>query len=92
MGDIRIFSMSNGNAFELKGHAAALEKSLQIYIERNLEPLLGIMFLGSEYSTGKTHGGRIDTLGIDENGFLVIKNDEDLEKAKPLILQSYEGN
>jgi len=72
MADIRIFSMKNGNAAELKGQAAALEKSLQTYIERNLEPLLGIMFLGSEYSTGKTHGGRIDTLGIDENGFPVI--------------------
>ncbi|MFY1643671.1 DUF5655 domain-containing protein, partial [Methanoculleus bourgensis] len=29
-------------------------------------------FLEREYSTGKTHGGRIDTLGIDENGFPVI--------------------
>lgn len=72
MADIRIFSMKNGNAAELKGRAAALEKSLQTYIERNLEPLLGIIFLDSEYSTGKTHGGRIDTLGIDENGFPVI--------------------
>ena len=34
--------------------------------------MLGITFLESEYSTGKTHGGRIDTLGIDENGFPVI--------------------
>ena len=29
-------------------------------------------FLASEYSTGKTHGGRIDTLGIDENNSPVI--------------------
>ncbi|WP_245611639.1 DUF5655 domain-containing protein [Methanolacinia paynteri] len=50
----------------------ALEKSLQKYIEKNLESLLGITFLASEYATGKTHGGRIDTLGIDENGFPVI--------------------
>jgi predicted transport protein len=28
--------------------------------------------LGTEYRTGKTHGGRIDTLGIDENGSPVI--------------------
>lgn len=72
MGDIRIFSMESGRASELKGQAVTLEKSLQNYIERNLEPLLGIMFLESEYATGKTHGGRIDTLGIDENGFPVI--------------------
>jgi len=72
MGDIRIFSMKDGGASELKGHSVALEKSLQNYIERNLESILGITFLGSEYSTGKTHGGRIDTIGIDENGFPVI--------------------
>jgi len=31
-----------------------------------------IRFLATEYSTGKTHGGRIDTLGIDENNSPVI--------------------
>ena len=29
-------------------------------------------FSASEYSTGKAHGGRIDTLGMDENGCPVI--------------------
>ena len=72
MGDIRIFRIDGPGACELKGSSVALEKSLQIYIEKNLEQLLGITFLESEYSTGKTHGGRIDTLGIDENGFPVI--------------------
>jgi predicted transport protein len=72
MGDIRIFRIDGTEARELKGSSVALEKSLQIYIEKNLESLLGITFLESEYSTGKTHGGRIDTLGIDENGFPVI--------------------
>ena len=72
MGDIRIFSMKGGDAAELKGHSVALEKSLQNFIEKNLESLLGITFLGSEYTTGKTHRGRIDTIGIDENGFPVI--------------------
>ena len=41
-------------------------------IERNSETFLGVRFLVTEYSTGKTHGGRIDTLGIDENGWPVI--------------------
>jgi predicted transport protein len=41
-------------------------------MEKNLETFLGVRFLASEYSTGKTHGGRIDTLGIDENGCPVI--------------------
>lgn len=72
MGDIRIFNIKGPHAEELKGSSVALEKSLQTYMEQNLEPLLGVTFLASEYATGKTHGGRIDTLGIDENGFPVI--------------------
>lgn len=33
---------------------------------------MGVTFLATEYSTGSNHGGRIDTLGIDENGSPVI--------------------
>jgi predicted transport protein len=33
---------------------------------------LGVRFLASEYATGKTHRGRIDSLGLDENGCPVI--------------------
>lgn len=72
MSDTRIFKTSGNSARELKGTSIALEKSLQNYIENNLETLLGIKFLASEYSTGKTHRGRIDTLGIDENNSPVI--------------------
>ncbi|MDF1587300.1 DUF5655 domain-containing protein [Rhodospirillales bacterium YIM 152171] len=31
-----------------------------------------MQFLASEFSTGRRHGGRVDTLGIDENGSPVI--------------------
>ena len=34
--------------------------------------LLGVRFLATEYATGKTHGGRIDSLGIDEDNSPVI--------------------
>lgn len=34
--------------------------------------MLGIRFVASEHSTGKAHSGRIDTLGLDENGSPVI--------------------
>jgi predicted transport protein len=37
-----------------------------------MEALLGMRFLASEYSTGPVHGGRIDSLGIDENGAPVV--------------------
>lgn len=72
MSDIKLFRTKAGKATELKGTSVALEKSLQGLIESNLETLLGVRFLESEYRTGSKHGGRIDTLGIDENGFPVI--------------------
>ncbi|MGH7821478.1 MAG: DUF5655 domain-containing protein [Candidatus Binatia bacterium] len=72
MSDLKLFRVNDANAVELAGGAVALEKSLQTLIERNLDTLLGVRFLASEYSTGPKHGGRIDTLGIDENGSPVI--------------------
>lgn len=72
MSDIQLFQINAGKATELKGYASDLEKPLQTLIENNLDTLLGIRFLASEYSTGKTHGGRIDSLGLDENHCPVI--------------------
>jgi predicted transport protein len=70
--DIKLFALDAGSAKEILGSATTLEKSLQNLIERNLEAILNIRLLGSEYSTGPKHGGRIDTLGIDENASPVI--------------------
>jgi predicted transport protein len=50
----------------------AVEKSLQTLIETHLEAFLGVRFLATELTTSKAHGGRIDTVGIDENGSPVI--------------------
>lgn len=72
MSDIKLFRMSGGTATELQGNASDMEKPLQTLIETNLQPLLNIRFIASEYSTGKTHGGRIDSLGLDENYCPVI--------------------
>lgn len=72
MSDIKLFRFTSDAVTELEGHSVSLEKSLQELIERNLEAFLGVRFLGSEYSTGKKQPGRIDTLGIDENGCPVI--------------------
>lgn len=72
MSDIKIFRLSGDTVTEIEGHSAEIEKSLQTLIEKHLETFLGVRFLASEYSTGKTHGGRLDTLGIDENGCPVI--------------------
>lgn len=72
MSDIKLFHLIAGKATELQGDASDLEKPLQTLIEANLEALLGIRFLATEYSTGKTHAGRIDSLGLDENNCPVI--------------------
>lgn len=72
MSDIKLFRIQADSAKELRGDSAALERSLQRQIESHLQTLLGVRMLASEYSTGKEHGGRIDTLGIDENGVPVI--------------------
>ncbi|OAI61099.1 transporter [Ralstonia solanacearum] len=72
MTDIQLFRLNGGTATELTGYAAPLEKALQTLIEGQMETLLGVRFLAGEYETGKTHRGRIDSLGLDENGCPVI--------------------
>ncbi|WP_188260214.1 DUF5655 domain-containing protein [Azospirillum tabaci] len=72
MSDIKVFRVTPAGVAELPTKSASIEKSLQTLFEKNLEALLGVRFLATEYSTGKVHGGRIDTLGIDENGCPVI--------------------
>ncbi len=72
MGDIKLFYIAVNQVTELTGQSVAIEKSLQTLIEQHLEAFLGVRFLASEHSTGQTHGGRIDTLGLDENNFPVI--------------------
>jgi len=65
--DIKLFRVDAELVEELTASAFGVEKGLQALIEKNLAVLLGMRFMASEYSTGRTHGGRIDTLGIDEN-------------------------
>ena len=73
MSDIQLFRLDGaGTVTELAGQAAPLEKTLQTLIEGQMETFLGVRFLASEYATGKTHKGRIDSLGLDENGCPVI--------------------
>jgi predicted transport protein len=70
MSDIKLFRIGAGTVDELVGTTDTVEKSVQTFFEMNLEALLGVRFLASEFTT--SHGGRIDTLGLDENGCPVI--------------------
>ncbi len=70
MSDIKLYRMAQGGVSELAGGAVALEKSLQNLFEANLDTLLGVRFLASEFATNE--GGRMDSLGIDENNSPVV--------------------
>jgi predicted transport protein len=72
MSETRLFQLNGLTVSEIASEAGGLEKSLQTLIERNLPTMLGVQFLASEYPTGKLHGGRIDTLGLDEDDCPVI--------------------
>ncbi len=72
MSDIKLFQLDGNKVTQLINTSLALERSLQSLIEQHLEDFLGVRFLATEYSTGPIHGGRIDSLGIDENSCPVI--------------------
>lgn len=72
MSDTKLFQIKGDTVSKIEGSSVAIEKTLQTLLERHLEEFLGVRFLASEYSTGPTHGVRIDTLGLDENDCPVI--------------------
>ncbi|MGW7092086.1 DUF5655 domain-containing protein [Streptomyces sp. NPDC054874] len=73
MAELMLFRRdADGRDVELSGSTVALEVELQRRVEAGLEQMLGIRFVASEYATGPWHRGRIDTLGLDENGNPVV--------------------
>jgi predicted transport protein len=70
--EFKLFRIGTSMTAEIPGRSAQVEKSLQVLFEANLEPLIGVRFLATEFGTGKIHSGRIDTLGLDENNCPVI--------------------
>lgn len=73
MAELMLFRRdADGRDVELSGSTVALEVELQQRVEAGLEQMLGIRFVASEYATGPWHRGRIDTLGLDENGSPVV--------------------
>ncbi len=72
MSDIKLFNIRDGLVSPMTASIMPLEKDLQLLFESNLEALLDIRFIASEFSTGPVHGGRIDTLGLDQDGCPVI--------------------
>ncbi len=67
-----IFVVKKNSARPLAKQNFRNEKELQNFIERNMEEFFGIRFLSSEFTISSQHGGRIDSLGLDENNSPVI--------------------
>lgn len=72
MADIKLFRVESESVRELPAQSVAIERSLQQLLESHLVEFLGVRFIASEYPTGKLHAGRIDTLGLDDDGSPVI--------------------
>ena len=69
MADTKLFNIK-GTVKEYQSGTVTLEKELQTVIENNMNIFFGVIFLASEYRT--TDGGRMDSIGIDENHCPVI--------------------
>jgi predicted transport protein len=72
LSDIKLFRLDqkDSHVAELTSQFAKLERDLQLIVEKHMETFLGVRFLASEYTT--SNKGRIDSLGLDENGCPVI--------------------
>lgn len=74
MSGLKLFraNTTNSGMTEVMPRLAEVEADVQGLVETYMEVLLDVRFLASEYSTGLVRGGRIDSLGLDENGSPVI--------------------
>ncbi|MFF1420020.1 DUF5655 domain-containing protein [Streptomyces sp. NPDC058280] len=72
MSGLKLFHTTKSGVTEVTPRLAEVEADVQGLVEAHMETLLGVRLLVSEYGTGPVHGGRIDSLGLDENGSPVI--------------------
>ncbi|MGW2721030.1 DUF5655 domain-containing protein [Streptomyces sp. NPDC001492] len=71
MSGLKLFNTKSG-VTEVPPRLADVEADVQSLIEAHMETMLGVRFLASEYVIDCVDGGRIDSLGIDENGAPVV--------------------
>ncbi|MFI1185766.1 DUF5655 domain-containing protein [Streptomyces californicus] len=69
---VKLFNTTKGGLTEVPPRLADVEADVQRLIEAHMETMLGVRFLASEYVIDCVDGGRIDSLGIDENGAPVV--------------------
>jgi predicted transport protein len=63
-----LYQIQNEYVRQLKAGRFGVERELQRLCETNLLLLFGVHFIASEFSTGGRQPGRIDTLGLDQDG------------------------
>jgi predicted transport protein len=57
---------------QIKPASFSKERELQKLFESNMDVLMGVRFIASEVTTGDRQRGRIDSLGIDQDGYPTI--------------------
>jgi len=67
-----LYQIKQQKANQIKPSSFKNERELQKLFEANLESLLGVRFVASEFTTGDRQRGRIDSLGVDQDGTPVI--------------------
>jgi predicted transport protein len=67
-----LYQLKQQRVSQVKPSSFRNERELQRLFEANLEELLGVRFIASEFTTGDRQRGRIDSLGIDQDGTPVI--------------------
>ncbi|GAA2377770.1 resuscitation-promoting factor Rpf1 domain-containing protein [Streptomyces carpaticus] len=73
MSDLRVFRHRPANgAIELRQVGVTVERDLQRFVEANMDVVLGVRLVASEYPTGNVHRGRPDSLGLDADDRPVI--------------------
>ncbi|MFC9129339.1 DUF5655 domain-containing protein [Streptomyces sp. NPDC057099] len=72
MSGLKLFHTTNGGVTEVAPRLAEVEADVQGLVEAHMETMLGVRFLASEYVIDCSDGGRIDSLGLDENGAPVV--------------------
>ena len=82
-----LFKTSQGRLEPLEQTNFADERQLHDLIQRNLAPVFNCRLVASEFTTGATHGGRIDTLALSEDSNPVIIEYKKVESSE-LINQS----
>lgn len=72
MSGLKLFHTTKSGVTEVTPRLADVEADVQDLVEAHMEAMLGVTFLASEYVIDCVDGGRIDSLGLDENGAPVI--------------------